>query len=68
MKTCTQISDTGFRGKINVVNPRDSAKRASRGRKIWLFPYKREVKSSRLTRASPTKVGRPYQEGWPSSM
>ena len=29
MKTCTQISDSGFRGKINVVNPGDSAKRAS---------------------------------------
>ena len=28
MKTCTQISDSGFRGKINVVNPGDSAKRA----------------------------------------
>ena len=21
MKTCTQISDSGFRGKINVVSP-----------------------------------------------
>ena len=31
MKTCTQISDSGFRGKINVVNPGDSAKRASTG-------------------------------------
>ena len=29
MKTCTQISDSGFREKINVVNPGDSAKRAS---------------------------------------
>ena len=27
MKTCTQISDSGFRGKINVVSPGDSAKR-----------------------------------------
>ena len=25
MKTCTQISNSGFRGKINVVNPGDSA-------------------------------------------
>ena len=33
MKTCTQISDSGFRGKINVVSPGDSAKRASPGRK-----------------------------------
>ena len=23
MKTCTQISDSGFRRKINVVNPSD---------------------------------------------
>ena len=29
VKTCTQIVDSGFRGKINVVNPGDSAKRAS---------------------------------------
>ena len=33
MKTCTQISDSGFRGKINVVNLGDSAKRVSSGRK-----------------------------------
>ena len=33
MKTCTQISDSRFRGKINVVNPGDSAKRASPGRR-----------------------------------
>ena len=26
MKTCTQISDSGFRRKINVVSPGDSAK------------------------------------------
>ena len=31
MKTCTQISDSGFRGKINVASPGDSAKRASPG-------------------------------------
>ena len=34
MKTCTQISDSGFRGKINVVSrgdPGDPAKRASPG-------------------------------------
>ena len=33
MKTCPQISDSGFRGKINVVSPGDSAKRASQGRR-----------------------------------
>ena len=33
MKTCTQISDSGFRGKINVVSPSDSAKRANLGRR-----------------------------------
>ena len=33
MKTCTQISDSGFRWKINVVSPGDSAKRASPGRR-----------------------------------
>ena len=27
MKTCTQISDSGFRGEINVVNPGDSRRR-----------------------------------------
>ena len=52
MKTCTQISDSGFRGKINVVNPGDSAKRASPGRRVDFSQYKREVKSSPL---SPTK-------------
>ena len=29
MKTCTQISDSGFRGEINVASLGDSAKRAS---------------------------------------
>ena len=33
MKTCTQISDSGFRGKINLVSPGDSAKQASPGRR-----------------------------------
>ena len=33
MKTCTQISDSGFCGKINVVNPGDLAKRASPSRR-----------------------------------
>ena len=33
MKTCTQISDSGFRGKINVVSPGDSAKGAYLGRR-----------------------------------
>ena len=31
MKTYTQISDSGFRGKLSVVRPGDSAKRASPG-------------------------------------
>ena len=57
MKTCTQILDSGFRGKINVVSPCDSAKRASPGWKgCMAFPIKREVKSSPLTRASPTNT------------
>ena len=33
MKTCTQISDFEFRGKMNVVSPGDSAKRARPGRR-----------------------------------
>ena len=33
MKTCTEISDFGFRRKINVVRPSYSAKRASPGRR-----------------------------------
>ena len=33
MKTCTQISDSGFSGKINVVSPGGSAKRTSPGRR-----------------------------------
>ena len=33
MRTCTQISDFGFRGKINVVSLGDSAKLASPGRR-----------------------------------
>ena len=33
MKTCTQILDSGFRGKINVVSACDSAKRASPARR-----------------------------------
>ena len=31
MKNCTQLSDSGFRGKIHLVNPSDSAKRVSPG-------------------------------------
>ena len=46
MKTCTQISDSGFRGKINVVN---SGRRAGFS----------QVKSSPLTRPSPTKRAGP---------
>ena len=38
MKTCTQISDSGFREKINVVSPGDSAKRASPGIGDLVFP------------------------------
>ena len=37
MKTCTQISDSGFRRKIDVVSLGDSAKRASPGRRAG-FP------------------------------
>ena len=33
MKTCTQILDSGFRGKIDLVSPGDSAKRDSPGRR-----------------------------------
>ena len=33
MNTCTQISDSGFRGKINVVSPGDLAKQASPGKR-----------------------------------
>ena len=33
MKTCTQISDSEFRGKINVVSHDDLVKRASPGRR-----------------------------------
>ena len=55
MKTCTQISDSGFRGNlINLVSPGDSAKQGSPG------VCKREVKSSPLsTRVSPTKRAGP---------
>ena len=57
MKTCTQISDFGFRGKINVVNPGDSTKWSSQCRRAsWLFPCKHEVKSSPLTAAIPIKM------------
>ena len=51
MKTCTQISHSGFRGKINAGNPCDLAKRASPGRSA--SPCKREVESSPHTRAGP---------------
>ena len=33
MKTCTQISDSGFRRKINVVSLGDSVRGASPGRR-----------------------------------
>ena len=33
MRTCTQISDSMFRGKINVVSPGELAKLASPGRR-----------------------------------
>ena len=58
MKICIQISDSGFRGKINVVSLGDSVKRASPGRRAS-FPFKCEVKSSYLGRASPTKRAGP---------
>ena len=48
MKTCTQISDSGFRRKIDVVNLSDSAKRVSPGRRAAFSHVKREVKSSPL--------------------
>ena len=50
-----QISDSGFRGEINVVSPGDSAKRASPGRRASFS----HVKSSPLGRASPTKRAGP---------
>ena len=46
MKTCTQISDCGFRGKINVVNP---------GRRAGFS----HVNARRNTRASTTKRAGP---------
>ena len=55
-----QISDSGFRGEINVVSLGDSAKRASPGRRAgFSHAGKRVVKSSPLTRASPTKRAGP---------
>ena len=33
MKTCTQISDSGFRGEMYVVSPGDSDKQASPGKR-----------------------------------
>ena len=54
MKTCTQITDSGFRGKINVVSLDDSAKRTSPGRRAGFSHV-----SSALTRASPTKRAGP---------
>ena len=50
MKACTQISDSGFRRKINVVSP---------GRRASFSPCKREVKSSPLGRAGPTPCKHP---------
>ena len=49
MKTCTQISDSGFRGKINVVSPRDLAKRASPGRRAGFPHVNAKPKPSPLT-------------------
>ena len=62
MKTCTQISDSGFRGKVNVVSPCDSQSEPGRVGG-WLFPCKCEVKSSPLGRVSPSKraVPPPYK-------
>ena len=49
MKTCTQISDSGFHGH-------GENKCSWEG---WLSQCKREVKSSPLTRASPTEKAGP---------
>ena len=63
-----QKSDSGFRGEINVVSPGDSAKLASPGRRAgFSHVNKREVKSSPLTRASPTKRAGPPPCKQPSS-
>ena len=60
MKTCMQISDFRFRGRINVVSPGDLAKRASpAGRRAGFSQCKREVKSRPLGRASSTKRAGP---------
>ena len=48
IKTCTQIWDSGFRGKIDVDNPGDSAKRANLGRRGWLLSCKREARAKTL--------------------
>ena len=50
MKTCTQISDSVFRGKINVVSPVTRLSEPARVGGL-AFPCKREVKSSPLGRA-----------------
>ena len=53
MKTCTQISDSRFRGEIYVVSPDDSARRASPGRRAGF---------SHVNATSPTKrAGPPYK-------
>ena len=46
MKIYTRVSDSGFHGKINVVSPGDSAKRANASRRAGFCPCKREVKSA----------------------
>ena len=54
MKTWTQTSNSGFRGKIDFVSAGVSAKRARLSRKGG-FSHVREVKSSLFTRPSPAK-------------
>ena len=61
MKTCTQILDSGFRGKINVVNLGDSAKRASPGRRAGPPPCKHPIRAHNskhnFARAHKTALG-----------
>ena len=55
MKTCTQISDSGFRGKINVVSLDDSTKRASPGRKAGFSHVNKRRNPAFLVGGSPAK-------------
>ena len=53
MKTCAQISDSEFRPKINVVNPGDSAKRASPGRRAGFSHVNARWNPALLVKFSP---------------